>query len=155
MRRRGNQAESPICHFVHRKEIAPECIWSVAASTDYSWPACWMVSQPNVLSLDDSAEWNAKAPAWIRFDLGPSAPCISRIELLPSMSAPGVAEHRIRIGMDVASMETVLIIGGNCSHRKWLECTLHQSRRTRFVEIHTLAAPKWTGWVRIRIWMEC
>ena len=157
MRRRHSSTVSvPPRPIVRRKEISPEFIWSVSASSDHCWPACWLAVPSNVLDIDENTEWSSRAPAWIRFDLGASAPCVSRIELLPSLSdAAGSAECRVMLGMHLAAMETVVVMRGNCDHRKWIDCTLNQSRRARFVEIHTVNAPKWTGWIRIRIWTEC
>ena len=153
MRRRHQHHEPRL--IVRRKEITPECIRAVSASTDYSWPACWTSTPSNVLDRDETTEWSTRSPAWIRLDLGPSAPCVSRIELLPSMTDQGgSAECRIMMGMHMAAMDPVMIMGGICAHRRWLECNLNQSKRARYVEIHTVDAPKWTGWIRIRVWTE-
>ena len=155
MRRRNTMQLSPR-PVVRRKEIPPECIWSVSASSDYSWPSCWLAAPSNVIDRDETTEWSSRSPAWIRFDLGASAPCVSRIELLPSLTDEvGFADCRVSMGMTVTAMEVAMTMSGSCGHRKWIDCTLNQSRRARFVEIHIANAPKWAGWVRIRIWTEC
>ncbi len=152
--RRRRTIESSTRPIIRRKEIPKERIWSVSASSDHSWPACWIANPYNVLDCDETRVWNSRsfAPAWIRFDLGPSCPCVSRIDLMSSMD-PGPAEHRILMGTHLSAMETVMIIGGEC-REKWLECLLPQSRRTQYVEIHTMLSPGWVSWARIRIWTE-
>lgn len=101
--------------------------------------------------------WNARsfAPAWIRFDLGHTAPPIERLELLPSMEPKtGTVEHRIRVGQTASSLDTVAIIGGPCRDREWIRCKFPQARRARFVEIFTTKSPSWVAWIRVRIWTE-
>jgi hypothetical protein len=154
--RRRHSSTVPPRPIVRRKEILPEAVWAVTASSDHCWPACWLTTPYRALERDENTEWNSRSPAWIRFDLGPSAPCVSRIELLPSLAdEAGYAECRVQLGMHVAEMETVMVMRGSCGHRKWFDCTLNQSRRARFVEIHTDNAPQWTGWIRVRLWAEC
>lgn len=140
-----------------QEEVAPENIWAVTASSDYVWPAAWIACPSNVLDADETTMWNARAfaPAWIQFDLGPSAPCVSRIELLPSMEpAEGDIEHRISMGMCLSNMTTAVTFSGRGRDRDWIVCKLPQSRRTRFVRVLTTASPSWVAWIRIRLWIE-
>jgi len=142
---------------VEEEEIAPEQIWSVSASSDYAWPAAWIASPSSVLDPDESTMWNARsfAPAWIRFDLGHAALPIERLELLPSMEPKvGTVEHRIRMGQNASSMDTVAIVGGPCRDREWIHCRFPQPRRARFVEILTTKSPSWVAWIRVRLWTE-
>jgi len=139
------------------EEVAPESIWAVSASSDYAWPAAWIACPSNVLDADESTLWNARAfaPAWIRFDLGPAAPCVARLELLPSMApTEGETEHRIQMGTSLSNMSTAMTLAGTCRDRDWIVCKLSQSRRARFVQILTTRSPSWVAWVRIRIWIE-
>jgi hypothetical protein len=141
----------------HQEEVAPENIWAVTASSDYKWPAAWIACPSNVLDLDETTMWNARtfAPAWIRFDLGPSAPCVTRLELLPSMKpTEGEIEHQIQMGTSLCNMSTAVTINGKGGDREWIVCRLPQSRRTRFLEVLTTRSPSWVAWVRIRIWVE-
>lgn len=142
---------------MEEEEIAPEQIWSVSASSDYAWPAAWIASPSSVLDPDESTMWNARsfAPAWIRFDLGHAALPIERLELLPSMEPKvGTVEHRIRMGQNASSMDTVAIVGGPCRDREWIHCRFPQPRRARFVEILTTKSPSWVAWIRVRLWTE-
>ena len=140
-----------------KTEVAPENIWAVTASSDYTWPAAWIACPSNVLDADESTMWNARAyaPAWIRFDLGPSAPCVVQLELLPSMDPEsGETEHQIRMGMCPSGMGTVLTLKGNSKNREAITCRLPQGRRTRFVEVLTTRSASWVAWIRIRLWVE-
>lgn len=140
------------------EEILPSEVRCVRASSDSSWPACWISRPANVLLSDEGTMWNARsfAPAWIRLDLGESAPYIARIDLLPSMEPKdGKVTHIVRIGMNLHQMETVVTMKGEWADRQWAGCTFPEHyRRARYVEILTMDSPSWVAWIRVRIWKE-
>jgi hypothetical protein len=139
------------------REIPPERVFSVLSSSSMDL-FCWLLTPASqVLDPDETTMWNSRsfAPAWIRLDLGMSAPCVCKVELLPSMEPrEGLVEHRIKMGMHLSSLESVVTISGECKDRRWIQISLPQSRRTRFLEIFTVHSPSWVAWVRIRVWVE-
>ena len=139
-------------------EILADQVLSVAASSDSSWwPSILLFTRPdNVLSPDPNVMWNARsfAPAWIRFDLGRLMPCVSRMDLLPSMQPDGFVVHRIRMGMYSDRMEEVARLSGMCSDRTWIRFRLPHSRRARYVEVMTVESPSWVAWIQIRLWQD-
>ena len=140
------------------EEIHPSDVMSVSASSDYTWPACWIARPENTLETDETRMWNSRSfgPAWIRFDLGPSEPYVSRIDLLPSMHpASARVTHLVRMGKQPDLMETVMTFEGECTDRKWMVCRFVEShKRARYVEIYTPQSPSWVAWIQIRFWKK-
>ncbi len=98
--------------------------------------------------------WNTGryAPAWITLDLGKTM-TLDSVWLLPNMKPiTSQVTHKIKVGTDATSLNTVWSYVGSSTSYVWLEADLSSGTVARYVQVYTEKSDSWVAWASINLY---
>ena len=111
-------------------------------------------SPSGVLDNDVNTVWNTGgyAPAWITLDLGKTM-TLDRVRLLPNMNPiTSQVTHKINVGTDATSLNTVWSYVGSSTSNVWLEADISSGTVARYVQVYTEMSDSWVAWASIQLY---